>query len=41
MEHGFGDDNPFSGTTNLDLQPTDLQRLVDDLEGVGGAVRLD
>ena len=31
-EFGFGSDNPFQGTTNLDLQPTDLQRLVDDLE---------
>lgn len=32
-EFGFGGDNPFRGTTNLDLQPTDLQRLLDDLEG--------
>ncbi len=31
-EHGFGADNPFVGTTNLDLQPTDVQRLIDDLE---------
>jgi len=31
-EFGFGNANPFRGTTNLDLQPTDLQRLVDDLE---------
>ena len=31
-EHGFVGDNPFNRTTNLDLQPTDLQRLVDDLE---------
>lgn len=29
---GFENDNPFRGTTNLDLQPTDLKRLVDDLE---------
>lgn len=32
-DFGFSDDNPFKGTTNLDLQPTDLQRLLDDLEG--------
>ena len=32
-EFGFGSDNPFRGTTNLDLQPTDLQRLLDDLKG--------
>ncbi len=32
FEFGFGNDNPFRGTTNLDLQPTDLQRLSDELE---------
>lgn len=31
-EYGFGNDNPFQGTTNLDLQPTDLQRLKDELQ---------
>ena len=31
-QHGFGKDNPFFGATNLDLQPTDLQRLGDDLK---------
>lgn len=30
-KHGHGRDNPFYGATNLDLQPTDLQRLVEDL----------
>ena len=28
---GLAADNPFQGTTNLDLQPTDLQRLIDQL----------
>ena len=31
-EFGFGSENPFRGSTNLELQPTDLQRLVDDLD---------
>jgi hypothetical protein len=30
--HGFGADNPFFGSSNLELQPTDLQRLVDELQ---------
>ena len=30
-EFGFGNDNPFRGSTNLNLQPTDLQRLLDEL----------
>ncbi|MBT5700553.1 MAG: DUF3320 domain-containing protein [Gammaproteobacteria bacterium] len=31
-EHGTGSDNPFFGATNLDLQPTDIRRLIEDLE---------
>ena len=31
-KYGFGDDNPFFGAQNLNLQPTELVRLVDDLE---------
>ena len=31
-EHGSGKKNPFFGSKNLDLQPTDLQRLSDELE---------
>lgn len=30
-KYGFGKDNAFRGTTNLNLQPTDLQRLNDEL----------
>ena len=32
-EQGRIEDNPFFGVTNLDLQPTDLQRLGDELNG--------
>jgi len=38
-EFGFGSDNPFWGTTNLDLQPTDLQRLLDDLKGATDSLK--
>jgi very-short-patch-repair endonuclease len=31
-EYGSGTDNPFFGSTNLDLQPTDVRRLIDDLQ---------
>ena len=31
-QHGFGLDNPFFGVSNVNLQPTDLQRLVDELK---------
>lgn len=31
-QHGLGSKNPFYGAKNLDLQPTDLQRLVDEMK---------